>query len=137
MEILVASSSIYRQSVYREMMEGLGHCVSCANNAIECIDKMRHGHFDLVILEAPLPWGGSEGVLDIFHHEDRWRNVPVILVAVGVGPIDWLQLSRFRIDDFFFRLPTPHDLSRAVTGIADRLRQSHSGPASQQEAALA
>jgi CheY-like chemotaxis protein len=137
MEVLVASSSIYRQSVYREMLESLRHCVSCANSAIDCIEKMRQGRVDLLILEAPLPWGGSEGVLAVLQTEASWRSVPVILVAVGVGPIDWLQLSRFRIDDFFFRVPSAHDLSRAVAGVAERVSHSSGGPLSSQEPALA
>jgi len=41
-------------------------------------------------------------------------------VAVGAGPIDWFQLSRFRIDNFLFRLPTLQELGLAVTGIAAR-----------------
>jgi CheY-like chemotaxis protein len=137
MVILVASSSIYRQSVYREMIEGLGHSVQCVNSAIECVAKMRETKVDLLILEAPLPWGGSEGVLEIIQNEGSWKNLPVVLVAVGVGPINWMQLSRYRIDDFFFRVPTQHDMSRAVNGVASRVGNWSGGPLGQQEAAFA
>jgi hypothetical protein len=61
----------------------------------------------------------------------------VILVAVGAGPIDWLQLGRFRIDDFLFRLPTPLDLSRAVAGIATRLGKNQKAPLNPGEATFA
>jgi len=137
MQILVASSSAYRQTTYREMIETFGHRVSCANSGIECIERLRQGRFDLLILEAPLLWGGSDGVLDVVQNGGRGRELPVILVAVGAGPIDWLQLGRFRIDDFLFRLPTPLDLGRAVAVIATRLGKSQKAPRSPEEASIA
>jgi two-component system, NarL family, capsular synthesis sensor histidine kinase RcsC len=136
MEILVASASIYRQSIYREMIESLGHSVSYANSGIDCVGRMREGRFDLLLLEAPLPWGGSEGVLEVIQAEARWQQLPVILVAVGMGPIDWLQLSRFRIDDVLFRLPTEHDLIRAISAVATRLDDSQRAAAARQEATI-
>jgi len=75
---------------------------------------------DLLILEAPLHWGGTEGVLEVAQSELGSSALPVILVAVGAGPIDWFQLSRFRIDDFLFRLPTLQELGLAVAGIAEQ-----------------
>ena len=55
-----------------------------ASSGIECRGKWREGRFDLLVLEAPLPWGGSEGVLEVIQTEARWQALPVILVAVGV-----------------------------------------------------
>ena len=136
MQILAASASIYRQSIYRELIESLGHSVSYANSGIECVGRMRVGRFDLLLLEAPLPWGGSEGVLEVIQAEARWRQLPVILVAVGMGPIDWLQLSRFRIDDVLFRLPTVQDLKRAISGVASQIDDGHRVAAAGQEAAI-
>ena len=120
MRILVASSSVFRQQFYHDVVENLGHEVSITSGGLDCVRQLRSSPPDLLILEAPLHWGGSEGVLEVAQNELGSSALPVILVAVGAGPIDWFQLSRFRIDDFLFRLPTLQELGVAVAGIAER-----------------
>jgi CheY-like chemotaxis protein len=120
MHIVVASSSAHRQALYREAIEGLGHRVSAASGGVECLEHLRHSRPALLVLEAPLLWGGSDGVLDIVQNEQR-GNLPVILVAVGAGSIDWFQLSRFRVDDFLFRVPTADELERAIRSTANNV----------------
>jgi len=116
MHIVVASSSVHRQTLYRETIEGLGHQAATANGGVECLECLRKGPAALLLLEAPLLWGGSDGVLDVVQHEFGAKP-PVILVAVGSGSIDWFQLSRFRVDDFLFRIPTTHELQRAICNL--------------------
>jgi CheY-like chemotaxis protein len=120
MRILVASSSVFRQQFYQEVVEKLGHEISVTSGGLDCVSQLRASPPDLLILEAPLHWGGAEGVLEVAQNELGSRELPVILVAVSAGPIDWFQLSRFRIDDFLFRLPTLQELGLAVAGIAER-----------------
>jgi len=105
--------------LYREAIEGLGHQVSAASGGVDCIEQVRCDSAALLVLEAPLLWGGSDGVLDIVQNELSGR-LPVILVAVGSGSIDWFQLSRFRVDDFLFRVPTAQELERAIRSVAGR-----------------
>ena len=111
MRILVASSSVFRQQFYQEVAEKLGHDVSLTSGGLDCVSQLRSSPPDLLILEAPLHWGGAEGVLEVAQNELGSSALPVILVAVGAGPIDWFQLSRFRIDHFLFRLPTLQELA--------------------------
>jgi DNA-binding response OmpR family regulator len=121
MHIVVASSSAYRQALYRDAISALGYEVVTANGGVECIERLRDCSVALLLLEAPLLWGGSDGVLDIVQHQMR-ASPPVIVVAVGSGSIDWFQLSRFRVDDFLFRVPTAHELERAISVLLDGTR---------------
>jgi DNA-binding response OmpR family regulator len=123
MHIVVASSSAHRQLLYREAIEGLGHQVSAAHGGVDCIEQVRKDSAALLVLEATLLWGGSDGVLDIVQNE-LGRKLPVILVAVCSGSIDWFQLSRFRVDDFLFRVPTAQELERAIRSVAGRAEAS-------------
>ncbi len=118
MNVLVASASPYRQSMYREAIRQLGHDVAVAGSAVECVERLRQAVPDVLILEAPLAWGGSDGVLEVAEEELGDEAPPVIVLAVGSGSIDWFQLSRFRIDDFLFRVPTTQELGRAITSVA-------------------
>lgn len=124
MYIVVASSSPYRQATYREALEKLGHRVATAGNGIECVELLRKEKPDLLVLEAPLQWGGSDGVLEVAEQDLGPHAVPVIVLAVGSGSIDWFQLSRFQIDDFLFRVPTMHELGRAIDSVAGQARGS-------------
>lgn len=121
MHIVVASSSAYRQALYRDAISALGYEVLTANGGVECIERLRDCSVALLLLEAPLLWGGSDGVLDIVQHQME-VSPPVIVVAVGSGSIDWFQLSRFRVDDFLFRVPTSHELERAIGILLDGAR---------------
>jgi DNA-binding response OmpR family regulator len=119
MHIVVASSSVRRQSTYREAIEGLGHRILPASGGVDCLEHFQRNSAGLLILEAPLLWGGSDGVLDVV--QNQWnRDLPVILVAVGSGSIDWFKLSRFRVDDFLFRVPTAQELEKAIHSVVGR-----------------
>src|SRR5687768_1642869 len=87
MHIVVASSSPYRQAAYREALEKLGHHVRTAGNGIECVEALRSANPDLLVLEAPLQWGGSDGVLEVVEQDLGPHAVPVIVLAVGSGSI--------------------------------------------------
>jgi CheY-like chemotaxis protein len=114
MQVLIVSSSSFRRRQYQQAIESLGHEVTLAHGGVDCLEQFRVHQPDVLVLEAPIPWGGSEGVLDLLQSECGGQQVRVILVAVGMGPIDWFQLSRFRLDDLLFRVPTAHDWERSL-----------------------
>jgi CheY-like chemotaxis protein len=118
MRILVASSSTFRQRTYRDAVESLGHQIFVVSGGVECVARIQAEEPDLLILEAPLFWGGAEGVLEALQDSPQQRSVPVILVATGAGSIDWFQLSRFRIENLLFRVPTAASLAQAIAGVA-------------------
>ena len=137
MHILVASSSAFRQSIYRDAVESLGHAVSVTSGGVECTTRIRQQRPDMLILEAPLFWGGAEGVLQVVESESSSRHLPVILVAVGTGAIDWFSLSRFRIDNFLFRVPTAQELGQAVARVLQLEPSNNPWPPDKAEASLA
>jgi CheY-like chemotaxis protein len=119
MEVLSASSSGHRQRLYRAALEGLGHTVRTAAGGLECVEQLRRSLPDVLLLEAPLLWGSSDGVLAVLQQE-LGATLPVILVAVGTGSIDWFELSRYRIDDLLFRIPTRSELAAAMENAQQR-----------------
>lgn len=136
MHILVASSSAFRQTMYRDAVESLGHEVSLTSGGVECTTRIREKRPDMLILEAPLFWGGAEGVLQVVETETSSRHLPVILVAVGTGTIDWFRLSHFRIDNFLFRVPTVQEIGEAVARIMRLEPSRNPWPPDQAEASL-
>ena len=130
MQVLVASSSAFRRDLYRQAIDSLGHEVLLADGGIDCVQQMRSHPPQVLLLEAPLLWGGSDGVLEVLNGQGK-TVTRVILVAAGTGSIDWFQLSRFRVDDILFRLPTLQELQRAIDTHA---AQGHDGAPSEPHA---
>jgi CheY-like chemotaxis protein len=123
MRILVASSSVHRQSFYREVIEGLGDEVRVAASGLECAECLRIERPDLLVLETPLLWGGSDGVLALLQEQTGEGPLPVILVAAALHADDFFRLGRFRLDNFLFHVPTAAELRRAIASFASRLPQ--------------
>src|SRR5262245_18021392 len=99
MHVLIASSSAFRRNLYQQTIEDLGHEVTVVHGGLECTQEVAQRCPDLLMLEAPLLWGGADGVLDVLHDCLEEHRTKVIVLTVGVGSIDWLQLSRFRVDE--------------------------------------
>src|SRR5258705_6358369 len=84
MHVLIASSSAFRRELYQQAIHSLGHEVSLADGGVDCVQQVRVRRPDLLVLEAPLLWGGSDGVLDILQGMDPF-GTRVILAAAGTG----------------------------------------------------
>lgn len=113
MAALVASTSLYRQGLYRSVLESAGLKTLVADRATDCVACLRQERCELLVIESFLPWGGCDGVLEVAQNE-LGMTAPVIVVAAGVRAVDWLHLSRYRIDDFLPRFPAADELRRVV-----------------------
>jgi len=120
MRILVASSSTHRQAFYRKVIEGLGDEVRVAASGIECAESLRIKRPDLLVLETPLLWGGSDGVLALLQEQAGETPLPVIPVAAALQADDFFRLGRFRLDNFLFHVPTAGELQRAIASFGSR-----------------
>jgi DNA-binding response OmpR family regulator len=121
MLVFAVSSSAHRQRLYHAALDALGHQAIVVGSALQCVAELRRELPDVLLLEAPLLWGGTDGVLEVLQRELN-SSVPVILVAVGTGSIDWFELSRYRIDNLLFRLPTRAELAAALDKVREHDR---------------
>src|SRR5262245_28127256 len=121
MRILVASSSAHRRAFYRTAIEGLGDEVRVVANGIQCAECLREGRPDLLVLETPLLWGGSDGVLAVVQEKWGLGRLPVILVAAAFSADDFFRLGKFRLDNFLFHVPTAVELRDAIAAASARL----------------
>jgi len=117
MHVLIASSSAFRRDYYQKTLQALGHEVSLAQGGVDCIEQVASRRPDVLMLEAPLLWGGSDGVLDLLQGPQKEAPMRVIVIAIGSGHIDWFQLSRYRVEDVLFRLPNAHELQRSIQNL--------------------
>lgn len=109
--ILVTYASSVRGAWYRDVLTSQGFSVTMAEGGVECLSHLRGRPPSLILLEASLPWGGAEGVLDIRQHEDRLREIPVVLAAIGGVSASIYQMAGYSIQGYFSRIPSSHELS--------------------------
>lgn len=109
--ILVACASSVRSAWYRDVLNSQGFAVTTSAGGVECLSHLRSRPPNLILLEASLPWGGAEGVLEIRQHEDQLCEIPVVLAAIGGVSASIYQMAGYSIQGYFSRIPSSHELS--------------------------
>jgi hypothetical protein len=111
---LVVSSSIFRGIWYSHRQPDFGIDVQVANGGVECIERLRSGQHDVVILETSLLWGGSEGVLAIREEDPVMKAIPFVLVALDEIPPLTYELALKQLQSFLIRVPSIEELVTTV-----------------------
>lgn len=112
--LLVAASSYHRRLRYILEMAAYGFEVRCVSNAMECLEHLRQGCTDALLVESDLLWGGAEGVLAVRAEDSQLSAIPVVLVASERVSPEIYSLARFSIQGFFVREPDPRQLSALI-----------------------
>jgi DNA-binding response OmpR family regulator len=81
MRVLIADCDSEFLDIAKRFMNQCGHDALVASSGLECIACLRDCPPDVLVLSCELPWGGTEGVLEIMNEEPRLNSIPVILVT--------------------------------------------------------
>jgi DNA-binding response OmpR family regulator len=77
-----------------------GYGAEIASDGLDCMAILRNLQPDVVVIEAGLLWGGSDGVIALMNEDPTLFDIPVIVVAdsraeaesgSNLRPIRWLQ----------------------------------------------
>ncbi|MBN2296020.1 MAG: hypothetical protein JXM70_26545 [Pirellulales bacterium] len=78
------------KSLSRDALEslflGCGFRVETAGDGLECMDKLRSLHPDLLMADMEAPWGGAAAVVAFLHESCFEFDMPDILVLGNVSP---------------------------------------------------
>lgn len=81
--ILVVDDEVDNTEVLRLLLETEGYVVDSAPNGRECLERMREARPDVLVLDLMMPVMSGWEVLDVLAHDDRLREVPVIVASAG------------------------------------------------------
>ena len=112
--VLIGSSSPYRESRYGLILERHGFDVYVVQGGVECINVLRKGLPNVMLLECSLLWGGVEGVLEIRSEDPVLNSIPVVLLSNDGVTADAYRLAKFRIASFFGRIPSGYELVTVI-----------------------
>ncbi|MBE0478522.1 response regulator [Candidatus Aerophobetes bacterium] len=76
-ELLVVENEESLRKLYQEELEEEGYGVVCVSSAKEALDKIREGHFHLVVLDIKMP--GMDGLELLGKMLGEERKIPVII----------------------------------------------------------
>jgi CheY-like chemotaxis protein len=86
--LIVDNSPVIRQ-LFSKILTQAGYLVNECDNALECLDLLKHKRFDLLIIDDMQMKSGSELVGDIRHleHDKRVEESLNILCLTGDNPV--------------------------------------------------
>jgi two-component system KDP operon response regulator KdpE len=123
-QLLIAESDPVLRRFYRTYLQAVGFEVETAADGLECLDRLRLGRPDALVVDLDLRWGGGDGVLSCLEGDDRPRAV----VALGSAPP--AELARRLGLPETFCLQKPAHASSLVLRLATLLFGLASGPPS-------
>jgi two-component system chemotaxis sensor kinase CheA len=80
-EILVVDDSVTTRVLEKNILEGSGYKVTLAVDGRDALEKAREKEFDLVVSDVQMPRMGGFELTEQLRSEERFRDLPVILVT--------------------------------------------------------
>lgn len=79
--VLIADDSQTTRHIEQIILEAEGYKVAVAGDGIEALEKLKAGHFDLVITDVKMPRMDGFVLIHNIRHTQEIHNIPVIVVS--------------------------------------------------------
>ncbi len=114
--LFVDDEPIYTQ-VYSQGLEARGHQVEKAENGEEALEKLKSGHFDLLIVDLVMPILSGISFLKKIRH----RKIPIIVFTTLEGETDREDAIKYGAKSFIKKGETDVDqLSEIVDDLLSK-----------------
>lgn len=112
--VLIADSDLKLLGRYELFLEGSGLEVVTADTALQCVELLRDCEPDVLVLEAELPWGQGDGVLDLMQTEPDVPVCPVIVLSARPEAEGLHQVGAIEVAEYHQKPVSPKSLREAV-----------------------
>lgn len=130
--ILVADDDATTLHTTAWLLKAHGYAVSAAHGGSALVDHLEDEPPDLLVLDAALPGADSYQTLARIKADERWRNVPVLMVAalppeeavattLGLGAADFVS-KPVRVRELLARIHTQLRISNVLEHTRTALR---------------
>lgn len=108
--ILLVEDDVFVSDIYQTKLGQVGFDVVSAENGMEAIKRLEEKTPDLILLDIVMPYMDGMEVLKKLKENEKWKNIPVILLTnlsekekveegVRMGASDYLIKSHFTPSD--------------------------------------
>ncbi len=85
--VLIADSDELLSAAYGAFLTAEGFQVSCVKNGLDCLEFLRQHAPLSLILDAELPWGSWNGVIEVMNQDPSISIVPVVILTARAAAI--------------------------------------------------
>ena len=120
LKILLVEDGLVNQRVAVEMLRGLGHRVTIANNGMEAIEALARGSFDVVLMDVQMPdMDGIEATRKIRENDRKsGGHTPIIAMTAAAMKGDRERCMEAGMDAYVAKPIRRRDLSEALNRFA-------------------
>jgi DNA-binding response OmpR family regulator len=118
--VLIADSDSQTVETYRDHLFEFGYGVVVASDGVECVQSLREMTPDILVLGAPLLWGGCDGVLNVIEQEPDLRPPFVMVLASDRDHKTILRTLAGEIDDCQRKPLSPRQLEQRIQRLLDQ-----------------
>ena len=86
LSVLIAEGDSDLRDAYVDFFQRIGFRVETAAGGVECLERIRDGRPDVLLIDEDLNWGGAEGVLARLVEEASLPYVPVVMATGDRAP---------------------------------------------------
>jgi DNA-binding response OmpR family regulator len=116
--ILVADADSLESDFFVLMLDKLGYNVEAAMDGKSALEKIRHGTWDLIIMESALPQVSGWSVLKTIKADEKLAEIPVILLS-GVEDVkEEVDAFELGVEDYIRK---PFNFSVVIARIRRRV----------------
>ena len=121
MKILVADDDKIFLALMVNILADSGYEVIEAENGVEAWEKLQAEGADLAILDIEMPEMDGRELLKLMMDDDRFRNIPVLVLTVGFLAEDIVKLYTESTLDYITKPFDSEDLVAKVQELQNRL----------------
>jgi len=118
-EVLVVDDIFENRDILKIILEGTGFSVYEAKDGLEATELCKKHDFSLILMDKKMPNLDGTDALDIIKLENRYRDVPVIMVTASAFPDDERQALSDGFDGYISKPFVNEDILRYVGEILD------------------
>ena len=121
-KILVVDDEPHITELIQFNLELNDFLVDVACDGKEAIEKAKSGTFDLIILDVMLPYVDGFGVLRILKKDDKFKDVPILMLTAKSSETDKVLGLETGADDY---LTKPFSIKELIARVNVLLRRVH------------
>lgn len=121
-KILVVDDEPHITELIQFNLELNDYSVEIAGNGKEAIEKAKADAFDLIILDVMLPFVDGFGVLKILKKDDKYKDVPILMLTAKSSETDKVLGLETGADDY---LTKPFGIKELMARVNVLLRRVH------------
>jgi len=122
--ILVIEDEPTTKALILYKLKNSGYAVDCVSDGTEGLDYLEKSMPDLIILDLMMPLMSGKEFLIIMRQNERYRNIPVIILTAKTLERDIVEGLSLGADDFVKKPFSPSELAARVRALLARRQRS-------------